>query len=196
VGLRQAQFAERRVPDSKPPGDDETQQASTTRSLKDSDAGKVTFRHGTSIWEWNTRTGAFDLEETTMLLKRLDNPALSLESEVGHKDLLVEGEIAAQVTGTPRQPAVPSPAPPPRVPEPSEWSLQTWALETSGGGRNPYDSAGSPGSVNEGRGGEQVAWSLRSGRGRVSDASRASAFPDRERGYNPYGDDTPPRRRR
>lgn len=146
------------------------------------------------MWEWNTRTGAFDLDSTTMLLRRLDNPSLSLEGDTARRDLALKGEIAAQAAAADERRRS-EPEPPPTAPasRPEEWSLQTWALDV-GGGRNPYDSASDGG--RPGSGDEQIAWSLRSGRGRRQETASGPQLPDRERGYNPYGDEPPPRRRR
>lgn len=74
-----------RTPPDRPPGGRTTSDNrvggadASTRSVRDSDAGKVTFSHGGAVWEWKLRTGAFDLEDTTMLLRRLDNPGLRLD---------------------------------------------------------------------------------------------------------------------
>ncbi len=188
-----------------PPSDDA---AASTRSVSDSDAGKVMFRHGAAVWEWNTRTGAFDLEETTMLLRRLENPALSLEEPLEHRDLAVSGEVARQRQA---QSAVPRSAgddadtgagsrpAPAQMPAPEDWALQTLSLDGSVvEGGNPYDSLAS-GSRGRERtpDGESDAWSwaLRSGPSKARGA-RDEAADRRERGYNPYGDDPPARRRR
>ncbi|MCC5862335.1 MAG: hypothetical protein JJT93_10575 [Gammaproteobacteria bacterium] len=188
-----------------PPPDDASAAIS---SVSDSDAGKVTFRHGAAVWEWNTRTGAFDLEETTMLLRRLENPALSLDEPLAERDLVVSGEVDLQqqvqssdraskvqdgAQGHGGEPAVT------QMPAPEDWALQTLSLDGPvAEGGNPYDSL-STGSRKRDRlpHGEPDAWSwaLRSGPSKAR-SDRHETADRRERGYNPYGDDPPPGRRR
>lgn len=193
----------------KPPDVDAGRPA--TRPLKESDAGRVNFRQGNAVWEWNTRTGAFNLDETTMLVRRLDNPDLKLEDSVSQRDLKLRGEIEvldqAQRAGS-AVPGVAPPGPQPSQlasasaasqqvplassaePAPDDWSLQTWVPTPAKRGRgdgNPYDSAapagrGPPGDDR----GRRTDWALRSG---------PSQLPNEPRGFNPYGDDPPPRRK-
>lgn len=170
-----------------------------TRRLKDSDAGQVSFRQGNAVWEWNTRTGAFNLDETTMLVRRLDNPELSLEDSVSQRDVKLRGEIAFQAQEQRARPVAPGLKPsapssrqselPSSTSAPDDWALQTWAPPRARrGDGNPYDSAtpagrGPPGEVR----GRRTDWALKSGTTRVAKEPRA---------FNPYGDDPPPRRKR
>ncbi len=195
--------------EGKPPDDDAGRP--TTRSLKDSDAGRVNFRQGNAVWEWNTRTGAFNLEETMMLVRRLDNPDLALEGPVSKRELQLRAQIAVQAqaqydrsaahgakSSDPPvvQPASPSPSPAQAQESQSsstassanDWTLQTWApTSAKPEGSNPYDTA-----APAGRGppaeerGRRTDWALRSGPNEV---------PKDARGFNPYGDDPPPRRK-
>jgi len=196
--------------EGKPPDKDAAGPA--TRPLKDSDAGQVSFRQGKAVWEWNTRTGAFNLEETTMLVQRLDNPDLKLEESVAQRDLKLRGEIAVQAQAQSPRPAESGQEPPdiaspeqaspsqaPVVEEGSEessatsaaddWALQTWAPKTAKrGDGNPYDSAAPAGRGPPGEDrGRRTDWELRSG---------PTQLPKEPRTFNPYGDDPPPRRKR
>ena len=185
--------------EGKPPEKDAGRPA--TRPLKDSDAGRVSFRQGNAVWEWNTRTGAFNLEETTMLVRRLDNPELSLEGPVIKRDLTLRGEIAALASAQGSAASAP-PHPAPSQAEaigaeesfsgavPDDWALQTWVHKSAArkDGKNPYDSAAPAGRGPPGEDrGRTTDWALRSG---------PNPLPDEPRGFNPYGDDPPPRRKR
>lgn len=206
-----------RAPPDKPPrarsaSDDRVgDAAASTRSVRDSDAGKVTFRHGGAVWEWNTRTGAFDLEETTLLLRRLDNPALSLDEPLEQRDLTVSGEVARQQQAREAANAAEAAdhgrtAPEPvaqKMPGPEDWALQTLSLEQpADAGTNPYDSLSGHGPRGRRHGeaeGDVWAWALRSGPSKARQGAGSSGIDPRERrerGYNPYGDEDPPPSRR
>jgi len=166
---------------AQPPQDEETANGPATRAVGDNPAGKVRFVQGAAVWEWNTRTGAFDLESTTMLLRRLDNPELSLiNTPVGQRDLQLSGEIARQQQTPPSAVPASEPSASASPPDASDWALQTYVP--------PGHTLRPAGDQAAGQG---TAWALESG----SDLMR-KRLPNKRQGYNPYGDDEPTPRSR
>ncbi len=70
------------------------------RSLRDNPAGHLDFEQRRAIWRWNTPGGDYDQESTQMLIRRLDNPELSIDDS-GWRSAADDPAPARRATGTP-----------------------------------------------------------------------------------------------
>lgn len=80
-------------------GDDDTERTRRVARLQDNPAGRVGFREGRTVWEWNTKTGEFDLDQTKVLVSRLDNPQLAMQDTGQHVDLHLQGRATGGPEG-------------------------------------------------------------------------------------------------
>jgi hypothetical protein len=99
------------------------------RSLKDNRTGKVVNDGGGNRWEWEPS----DADNTTHLLKKLQNDELSLEQT-----------NVAKPGGVDRSKPDPKAPPPARRDSDAPPSRTAPRGRDAGGGFNPYDSSGKP----------------------------------------------------
>lgn len=71
------------------------------RRLSDNAAGHLDFEGNRSVWRWNTPGGDYSPVSTTMLIRRLDNPALSIDDPTASPAAAPREKRSAPTAGEP-----------------------------------------------------------------------------------------------